>query len=235
MWENLEFPQYTGMSSDNMRGQLTTYYQRLQEAVQAIDYAVLEQIIGVFEEAYVSHRTVFVAGNGWSWATASHFAADFVKTIFGKNPLVGIFHHPFNVVCLWDNIPTMTATGNDLVDGYNEIFSLPLLAKAKKDDVLLVITGSWNSGNILQALNVAHHKWMKTVGFLWFDGGKALSMLDVALVVQSSDYWVIEDMHSTYMHVITDYFKKTVGERYSSHRNPVAYVTTQLQKEWSTH
>ena len=71
---------------------------------------------------------------------------------------------------------------------------------------MIVITGSGNSLNILEALKVAKNKWVKTIGFLGFDWGQAKDLCDHTIIVESSNYGVIEDMHSTFMHAITDYF-----------------------------
>lgn len=198
------------MTETTQKATLQAYYGRLSEQIAALDMAAVEKACAMIEDVYLSHRKLFVVGNGWSHATASHFCADMVKTIFGKDPYHMMEQHPFDVECLGDNVPTLTATANDLPNGFDHIFALPLMAKAKKDDLLLVITGSGNSANIVKALEVARQKEMQTIGFLWFDGGKSLSMVDHAIVIRSQDYGVIEDMHSTLMHAITDYFKRKI-------------------------
>ena len=114
----------------------------------------------MIEDVYMKRGKMFVAGNGGSHATASHFVADMVKTIFGKHPYDNMKKHPFDVECLGDNVPTLTATGNDLPEGFDHIFSLPLVGKAKKGDLLLIITGSGNSANIIKAIETAREKEM---------------------------------------------------------------------------
>lgn len=213
--ENQKYPEYTPMEAPNKSQILKRYYAWLAYQIAMLDIDGVQKAMDMIEDAYMNHKKMYVIWNGWSWATATHFGADMTKTIFGKNPLPGIEHHPFDVECIGDNIPTMTATGNDLPSGFDHIFSLPLQAKAKEWELLLVITGSWNSGNIIKALEVAKAKGMKTLWFLGFNWWKAKEMLDHSVVIESDNYGHIEDMHSTLMHAITDYFKKTVGEKYN--------------------
>ena len=213
--DNKTYPDYIPMAYENKSQILKRYYAWLAHQIVMLNGEHVQKALDMIEDAYMNHKKMYVIWNGGSWATATHFGADMTKTIFGKNPLPGIEHHPFDVECIGDNIPTMTATGNDLPSGFDHIFSLPLQAKAKEWELLLVITGSWNSGNIIKALEVAKAKGMKTLGFLGFDGGKAKNMLDHSVVIESDNYGHIEDMHSTLMHAITDYFKKTVGEKYN--------------------
>ncbi len=182
------------------------YYKQMIEAIRALKVQNMNRAIEMIQEAYENKQRIFIIGNGGSHATSSHFVADLSKTVFGKNPYPGIQAHPFDVECLSDNVSTLTATSNDLPNGYNHIFALPLTAKAKKNDLLIVITGSGNSLNILEALKVAKNKWVKTIGFLGFDWGQAKDLCDHTIIVESSNYGVIEDMHSTFMHAITDYF-----------------------------
>lgn len=195
------------MDTPSITSIIQNYYARLQLAINSLNEKDLINTIQMIQEAYENSKRIFIVGNGGSHATSSHFVADLTKTVFGKNPYPWIQNHPFDVECLSDNVPTLSAIGNDLPNGYDHIFALPLTAKAKKDDLLIVITGSGNSWNIIEALKVAKQKWVKTLWFLWFSGGKAKDMCEQSIVVESDDYGVIEDMHATFMHVITDYFK----------------------------
>lgn len=86
--------------------------------------------------------------------------------MFGKNPLPGIKSKPFKVECLSDNVPTLTATANDLPDGFDHIFSLPLMAEGTPNDLFIIITGSGNSRNILKGLETAKEMNIPTIGFL---------------------------------------------------------------------
>jgi D-sedoheptulose 7-phosphate isomerase len=102
----------------------------------------------------------------------------------------------------------MTAWGNDVA--YEEIFAQQLRALADKGDLFLVISASGNSPNIIRALDAAVEMGLTTIGFLGFEGGKALPMCDHSIVIRSSDYGVIEDGHSVLMHMLTAALRETV-------------------------
>lgn len=213
--EKKEYIPYQPMSPEKKTDLLTNYYKQLENAIFSLNKEDVQKALDMIEQTYINHKKMYIIWNGWSWATATHFGADMTKTIFWKNPLPGIIDHPFDVECIGDNIPTLTAVGNDLPDGFDHIFSLPLLAKGKEGELVLVITGSGNSKNIVKALEVAKEKGMITLGFLWFDWGIAQSMVDHSVIIESTNYWIIEDMHSTLLHSITDYFKHTIAEKYN--------------------
>jgi len=113
---------------------------------------------------------------------------------------------------LSDNIPVMTAWGND--EGFEYIFSEQLQVLWESWDVLVIITGSGNSKNILQVIATAKNIGIKTIGFLWFDGGKAKPMLDQSILVPSNKYWPIEDIHMILDHLITWYFQQQINKTF---------------------
>lgn len=182
------------------------YINELASALRAIPVSDIDAVRQTLESAFAEGRTVFVAGNGGSAATASHMACDFQKTTLAKE------HHRISrrirCIALSDNMPLITAWGNDV--HYDEIFGQQLRNLANPGDVLLVITASGNSPNILNALQAASELGVKTVGFLGFEGGKAQSICDQCVVVRSADYGIIEDGHSVLMHMVTAALRTTV-------------------------
>jgi D-sedoheptulose 7-phosphate isomerase len=184
----------------------TAYINDLSSALHAIPTVEVEAVRESLETAFNHGRMVFIVGNGGSAATASHMACDFQKTTLAKE------HERVNkrirCLALSDNMPLITAWGNDV--GYEEVFGQQLRNLASSGDLLLVITASGNSPNVLNALEAARALGVKTIGFLGFEGGKALAMCDQAIVVRSSDYGVIEDAHSVLMHMVTAALKQTV-------------------------
>lgn len=177
----------------------TAYIDSLSSALHAIPTADIDAARKTLESAFTDGRTVFIAGNGGSAATASHMACDFQKTTLAKEH--ERIAKRIRCIALSDNMPLITAWGNDV--SYNEVFGQQLRNLANQGDVLLVITASGNSPNILNALEAAKEVGVKTIGFLGFEGGKALAMCDQAVVVRSNDYGVIEDAHSVLMHMVT--------------------------------
>lgn len=180
------------------------YINRLKNTLDAVDQKKIIGLIEKIKSMIGTDRTVFIAGNGGSAATGSHMACDFGKTILGKNPREK--EARLRTICLNDNIPLMTAWGND--EGYEHIFSEQLRNLGKKDDLLIIITGSGNSANILEAANAAQKMGIESYGILGFDGGKVKDLLTEYLLIESSDYGIIEDMHMILVHLITDWLKR---------------------------
>jgi D-sedoheptulose 7-phosphate isomerase len=185
----------------------SSYLQGFVSVLQAFDLAALNAVIERVCAAYRDGRQLFVAGNGGSAATASHMAADLGKTVLGKR--IDSRARRFRVHALTDNMPLLTAYGNDV--SYDETFAEPLRAWADAGDVLLVISASGNSPNVLRAVTVARELGVETIGLLGFEGGAARDLLDHALVVRSTHFGYIEDAHSVVMHLLTDALKPLVA------------------------
>ena len=151
-------------------------------------------------EAYNAGKTVFIAGNGGSAAIASHLACDLEKTVAG--PRGRRATRRLRAVSLSDNMATLTAWAND--EGYENVFSERLLAHADPGDVLLVISSSGNSPNILEALRVAHELDMRTIAWVGFGGGTALELAECCVHVAIDDYGMAEGIHGVIGHLVTD-------------------------------
>ena len=176
------------------------YLAKVQGVLQAISTDDVASALEILREALDSGRSVFLAGNGGSAATASHMANDLMKTIAKKSG------KGMRVIALSDNVPLLTAIAND--EDFKEVFAGQLMALASKGDVFIVISGSGNSQNIVRALEEAKKMELKTIGFLGMDGGKAKDMLDCSIVVPSDDYGPIEDAHIVLNHLITEYLRE---------------------------
>jgi D-sedoheptulose 7-phosphate isomerase len=176
----------------------TSYVQNLQGVLDQLNLAKVEGTVKLLAEARDRGQQIFLCGNGGSASTASHMAND-----LGKGASLGR-KMPFKVISLTDNIPWMTALANDL--SYEAIFSEQLRNFAQADDVLIAISGSGNSQNVLNAVEVAREKGMKTIGWIGFGGGKLASMVDVPIVVDSNHMGRVEDAHVILMHLVCYYF-----------------------------
>lgn len=187
-----------------MKNHSKEYIERLTTVLENLDTKKLDLLKKKVQQLIGTNKTLFICGNGGSASTSSHMACDFSKTILGKNPRTN--SKRLRVISLNDCIPTMTAWGND--EGYEHIFSEQLKSLGKKGDLLIVITGSGNSANILEVVKVAKKLGIESFGLLGFGGGKVKTLLTDALVVDSSDYGLVEDTHHIINHLITDYFKK---------------------------
>jgi phosphoheptose isomerase len=192
-------------STGHFTQQFSEYSKELSAALSESVLAALAAATSRVESAYHSGATVFIAGNGGSAATASHMMADFQKTTLGKE--IGITKR-IRAIALSDNGPVITAWGNDF--GYDLIFAEQLRTLAKPGDLMIVISASGNSPNIVAALEVAKQVGVETIGFLGFQGGKSKAMCDVPVVVESTNYGIIEDAHSVFMHMMTAALRQVV-------------------------
>lgn len=188
------------------------YIKELKSTLDLLSEEEISSVLETIEQAFLDGRKIFVTWNGWSAATASHMASDFQKTTLGKSPQTKNNIFKFKTIALSDNIPVMTAWGND--EWFEYIFSEQLKVLWEQWDILIIITGSWNSKNILQVISTAKIMWIKTIWFLWFDGGKAKSMLDQSILVPSNKYGPIEDIHMILDHLITWYFQQQINKTF---------------------
>jgi D-sedoheptulose 7-phosphate isomerase len=158
----------------------------------------------LFARAYQEDRQIFIVGNGGSAGTASHMACDLAKTVLGKTP--DRAKRPFRVMSLTDNVPLITAIGNDF--GFEHVFTQQLVVFARAGDLLVVITGSGHSPNVVNAVRMARGMGLRTAGMLGFDGGEVLPLLDTPLLVPDWSYGFVEDLHMVLDHLVTAYFTR---------------------------
>ena len=179
------------------------YVRDLTGILTKLPFEELGMAMDLIESVLEQKRQLFLAGNGGSAATASHMANDLLKTMTPR------FGAGIRALSLTDNVQMITATANDA--DYREIFAAQLDVLAHEGDVLIVISGSGSSPNILRAIEVAKKRKLTTIGFLGKDGGKAKTMVDIAVVVPSGEYGPIEDAHLVFNHLITAYLRERHG------------------------
>lgn len=174
------------------------YFEHLSEILQRIDHAAIAQVIELIIQARNQNRNIFFIGNGGSAATASHFANDLAIGCRAKLS-------PYRVISLTDNNAVMTAIANDF--GYEQLFVKQLEAVYRDGDLLVAISASGNSANVLNAVEYVKARGGTTIGLTGFDGGKLKRMVDYALHVptQKGEYGPVEDVHMIFDHVIGTY------------------------------
>jgi D-sedoheptulose 7-phosphate isomerase len=181
----------------NTRPLAEEYLGRFSALLDCIDLDALQRVVEHLRRARDARATIFIAGNGGSAATASHWVNDLGKATkrSGRNPL--------RVMCLSDNSSWLTALGND--EGYESVFAGQLDNFAEAGDVLMVISASGNSPNLLRAVELANSRQLVTVGLLGFDGGALLSMVNEALWLptQKGEYGLVETGHSLLADIVT--------------------------------
>ena len=192
------------MSDGSLRAYVEDYFERLKALVDAMPVDRIEAMGETLFQAYRHGKQVFVIGNGGSAATASHMACDLGKNTIGPNL------RRFRIMSLNDNMPLLSALANDL--GYERVFSEQLVNLIRPGDVLIVISGSGRSPNILEAMRYARGRSATIIALLGFDGGDARELADECVLVPSDDYGLVEDMHMILDHVLTGYFKVRLAQ-----------------------
>jgi len=181
---------------------INRYFSELEQMLQAISLSHLETVLRLLEEAYHNGRRIFIMGNGGSAATASHFALDLAKnTIMPGAPRL-------KAISLTDHVPLITAWSNDIA--YEHIFSEQLANMIEPGDVVIGISTSGNSPNVINALNLAKQYRATTVGLLGAKGGKIKDMVDAYILAPGQNIEQEEDAHMILAHVITRHMREVV-------------------------
>lgn len=177
------------------------YITQEKKLLDKFDYKSLKRASIVLKKAYIKEKSVFVVGNGGSASLASHLVCDFNKTVINHKRLN---NKGFRAISLTDNIPLITAWSNDV--DYKVAYSKQLTNLAKMNDILIAISSSGNSQNILECVKVAKTYKMTVIAICGFGGGKLAKKSDIALVTNSNEYGLVEDLQLVTMHILTNYF-----------------------------
>jgi len=170
------------------------YFTSLLEVFSRLDLAVMDQMTEAIWENYENGHTLYIFGNGGSAALASHFACDIGKGTVAPN------RKRLRTVSLTDNVPLLTALANDLA--YKDVFSEQLAGLAERGDMVLAISGSGNSPNVVQGLEEAKKLGLHTLVLTGFSGGRVKALADICLIVPSDNMQHIEDAHLCATHAI---------------------------------
>ena len=181
-----------------------SYLRELKDLLDIFPHEQFEDVVECLMDAYEKHRMIFVMGNGGSGATASHFACDINKgTCLSLNK-------KFRVSCLNDNISAVLAYANDL--SFEDIFVEQMKNFFRPGDIVIGISGSGNSANVLKAINYASENGGRTIGFCGYEGGKLGEMVELPLIIKSKDMQKIEDLHMIIVHMLMQALSKTISE-----------------------
>ena len=177
---------------------IQAYYEKEEKIIKSFNVDELNEAMNALLEAYNKEATIYVFGNGGSSATASHMMVDFNKGACSE------VEKRFRFVCLNDNIPTLMAIGNDI--GFENVFYYQLENKLTKNDVILAISGSGNSHNIIKAVEYAKQQGVKIIGMTGYDGGKLDKLSDYHLHAPIDDMQITEDIHMSFDHMMMQIF-----------------------------
>jgi len=170
------------------------YVTDLQSTLDELPVEAIDQVIELLRTARLAGRQVFILGNGGSASTASHFACD-----LGKNTRSEDLPH-FRVMALTDNMASFSAYAND--EGYDNVFVQQLVSFVGPEDVVIGISTSGNSPNVLRAIELGNQVGARTVGLTGFDGGQLGDLVDYHIHVSSDCIEQVEDIHLILEHLI---------------------------------
>lgn len=185
----------------------TPYLQRLQAELARISEADLKLWADLIYQAWQEGRYVFIFGNGGSGTTASHMAEDLGKSLLRPEDLLDESQQRLKVLSLTDNVGWLLAVGNDV--GYEHIFSQQLMNYGSRGDLVIAISGSGNSPNVLTAVDWANRHGLVTFGLSGYSGGKLKSLAQHNLHIALDDMGMVESIHLCLFHwVLNDVFAR---------------------------
>ena len=185
---------YREMNAEEQKNLIKSYFDREIETIKKLDINAINEAVNAIWSAYEREATIYIFGNGGSAATASHFVCDFNKGISENKD------KKFNLICLSDNIPTMTAIANDV--SYDEVFRYQLLNKLKPTDLVIGISGSGNSKNVINAVEYAKEIGTPIIGITGYNGGKLKMLADYHMDANIDDMQISEDIHMIFDHMM---------------------------------
>jgi D-sedoheptulose 7-phosphate isomerase len=186
------------------RDHVVQYLETLKSVLNELPLDAVDKVMDVFEDAYRKDRTIFICGNGGSASTAGHWVCDFSKgTVAAGAPRL-------RMISLGDNEPMLTAYANDV--SYDQVFAEPVRTYVRAGDVVVLMTASGNSPNILEAAKASREMGAVTVGLIGFGGGKLAAMVDHPITVSCREYGPVEDLHLVLDHIISVYMRKVIAQ-----------------------
>ena len=175
------------------------YYEKyvggIKQTLDCLPWESIQHVVNLLHQARVDGRQVFVMGNGGSASTASHMACDLNKNTVAPD------YPRFRVIALTDSMALFSACANDF--SYEDVFAEQLINFIREGDIVVAISASGNSPNILKAVKLARMHKAITVGWSGYDGGKLAGLVDIPVVVPSHSIEQIEDIHLILEHMIT--------------------------------
>ena len=192
-------PRFRNAACDtsSIQAYLHDYAGRLQGALAGVDGEALDRACRLIVSAAEGGRRIYAIGNGGSAAIADHLCCDWVKGTHTRD------HPNIDTISMVSNVALYSAIANDF--GFEQVFSRQVQFVGRAGDVLVAISSSGNSPNIIAGVEAAATAGMRTIGLSGFDGGKLRAAADIALHVDVHNYGIVEDAHQALMHVIAQY------------------------------
>jgi D-sedoheptulose 7-phosphate isomerase len=194
--------------------QISHYMATLQGTISQLPVQLIAKVVEILQEARLSGKQVFIMGNGGSASTATHFVCDLAKNTRRE----GLPH--FRAIGLTDNMAIFSAYAND--EGYDSVFASQMANLINPGDIVIGISASGNSANVLRGMEEARRHDAVTIGFTGFDGGRLGAMVDLNIHVKSTIIEHVEDIHLMLEHMIV----KTIKDS----NNPEAFLADPVVK-----
>ena len=193
----------------------SSYLQRLKDEIDRLDQDAIQRWSDLIYQAWENEKFVFVFGNGGSGTNATHFSEDLGKSSLRPDDLMDESKKRLKIMSLTDNLGWIMAVGNDV--GYDQIFQQQLMNYGSSGDLVIAISGSGNSPNIINAVEWSKRHGLTTFGISGYSGGKLKELQDDGLHVALDDMGMVESIHLCAFHwVLNDVFARINGEgRYS--------------------
>jgi D-sedoheptulose 7-phosphate isomerase len=188
-----------------MEQQIQDYIVDVQQTLSLLPRDAISSAIRLLHETRVSRRKVFIMGNGGSASTASHFVCDLAKNTRAPG------WPDFRVIGLADNMAILSAYAND--EGYANVFARQLASLVESGDVVIAISTSGNSPNVLEAVRVANEAGAHTIGFTGFDGGQLCTAVELNVHVPSSRIEQVEDLHLVLEHLMCSLLREMAQQQ----------------------
>ena len=184
---------------DNISAFSLAYFDQMSRAAASIDDTKLHEAAGILGVALDRRAAVYVCGNGGSAAISNHFVCDHLKGVQTDTNLLP------RIISLVSNIETITAVANDI--SYDDVFVYQLATFAEPGDVLVTVSSSGDSENVVRAVPWARKNSCKTISMTGFGGGRTRELADVNLHVEGDNYGIVEDVHQSLMHILAQFLR----------------------------
>lgn len=186
----------------NYSTQIKDYIDLERSILEKLDVNEIDRALNLLVETLNNEGTIYIFGNGGSSSTASHFVNDFNKGVSEY------LEKKFNFICLNDNVSTLMAIANDI--GFEEVFRFQLKNRLKKNDIIIAISGSGNSKNVINAVEYAKENGNQIIGLTGYNGGKLKELSDINLHVPVNSMQVTEDIHMIFDHLMMSILYRTL-------------------------
>ena len=188
-----------------MKDYIKTFLSEIERSIENLPVKEIAKALNILQAVYERDGRIYIIGNGGSLSIARHFVGDLNKTVFSSH--LDKKTKRFQAIALPTTDAELTAWANDI--GYDMIFAGPLKNYIQETDVLVAISSSGNSSNIIKAVKVAKEFGIPVIALTGFDGGELLPLADVKILVSTAkgEYEIVESIHSAIFHLIVKYFK----------------------------